>query len=217
MKYTITPSANFILEAYLRYHLNKKEEISIQVAKIAHKHLHVNPLARPSPDLLKPGFFNKAETLYPVLADLSSYMMKNIKYVSDPGGGLFDYYTHPDALQQMVDHHTQTYASDCDDFAVYAYASLRKSGVPEDYLQVVTIIPKIFPEIWNIRWAHVICVIKNPKAELLYSIDTNGLNSYNYKEGHQGILNKFAQIYKVPYMYYVHHDYPFGVLDEKTT
>lgn len=163
--------------------------------------------------------------------EVNNYIQKNIRYTADPL--TFDYYTHPELLQKCIDDNDYKFSSDCDDMAVYAYHQLSKH-IDKKKLTVVSIIPNLFPEVTNIKFAHVICIGLfslrwSDGLAWVYTIDTNGLNWYSFKlDSYQDIgiddllefkvnsgkvkdliLNRFSEIYKTKYVLMINHGYPF--------
>lgn len=214
---------NFLFELVLKYYMNKKQSISLTVSEIAHRDNKVAEIPSfTTKDMSKLYGQDFNQELFSIVNKISKYIMpENLKYTPDPGGGIFDYYTHPKALQKMINEQNfKDFSSDCDDFACYAYAALVKSGVPQHLVQLVTIIPQIFPSIWALKYAHVICVVLqdlelgeefSDKGQA-YTLDTNGLNVVPLLGYGIEVLKKFSNIYPVKYKYYLHHSYPFQVI-----
>lgn len=168
------------------------------------------------------------------ICSVSDYMMKNIKYTPDPL--LFDYYTHPELLQKMIDTNDYSrYGADCDDMACYAYSQLSKH-IDKNKLTVVSIIPDLIANISDIQWCHVVAVGLfslrwSDGWSYIYTIDTNGLNWYQFKlDSYQDvsiddllnfkvsgadkqvkdlILDRFSGIYSTKYKLLINHGYPF--------
>ena len=205
---------NFVFTAYF----SKKESDSRLVAK-----------GSPKTKTISFNFISE----YQKIIKTNDYIQKNLKYVADPI--TFDYYTHPETVQSEVNTSKTTYGKDCDDFSCFAYKVLRDSGIPENNISVVSIIPEInLNTLDNIKWAHVLLVgfyydLDN-KQSWCYVIDTNGLNWFptndcrgllfeeNLKAVKDKILAKFSDIYKKTdtfnglkgkYCLLIDHGYPF--------
>lgn len=172
--------------------------------------------AGPPKNPVKKDFNKKGKELIIAVAD---YMNLNLKYVADPI--TFDYYTHPETVQYMINNNSigKYSSTDCDDYACYAYKLLTENGYPKDRVSVFTVVPDLFPNITDIRWCHVLCLVDyndgKPDGEGNYwkaTIDTNGLHWFKYKEGQDWqamIMKKFSEAYKTKYLYFLDHGYPF--------
>lgn len=220
---------NWFLDLVLNKYFGEKEKESRRIVSIAKYDNQFNfntPI---------PNFENKSPLDF--IKNVSEYINKNLIYKSDPI--LFDYYTHPLKIQEMINNKSfaekNSFHNDCDDFACYAFFLLSKY-IDESKLTVVSIIPDLLANPSNIQWCHVLCVGLfslrwSDGLTYIYTVDTNGLNWYQFKlESYQDvniddllnfkvsgadkkvsdlILDRFSGIYSTKYKLLVNHGYPF--------
>lgn len=118
---------------------------------------------------------------------LGRWMLENIRYTGDPGGGVFDFYTDPRRLAAAA-LNPALWAStpcDCDDFAIFACEAAKK--IPGTTMGVVTLVGS------NVSMIHVIaCGWHNGRA---FGIDTNGFRwLVNLDEA--TIVREWNEVYK---------------------
>lgn len=136
---------------------------------------------------------------------MSTVINTQLRYISDPFGGLFDYYTHPRTIQYAIDHNYSAfpYGCDCDDFAVYAYALLKR--IEGCYPRLVTLVDR------GIKYSHVVCVFRHEGWS--FSVDTNGVKllGHNLTREVEGdtLINFFNEVYPANYIAALDTDYPF--------
>jgi len=141
-----------------------------------------------------------------------------LKYVSDPLGGLLDYYTHPETTQWALNNNRQDIPCDCDDYAVYAVALARACGIAWDKAWVWNLIINPSNQISQCWANHVICGIEYWDGTRYWTaiIDTNSAARHQpwWFQGdraavEQAVIANFSALYKVNYYKLIPVDWPF--------
>jgi len=124
-------------------------------------------------------------------AEAGAYLYTRAKYTGDPGRGAVDFYLHPERLQAAILNPAlwSRTSADCDDFATWAYASLRQMRDVTPYIMTLMDGSGRFGH-------HVICVYKQggPTGMVYGAIDTSGWQPLtNLSEAY--ICNRWTEMY----------------------